>query len=309
MASEKRPRPRIRCAILGSGNIGTDLMAKLMRSRVLEVQAMAGIEAASPGLARAREAGVIASARGIDGLLELNPLPEIVFDATSAHAHRVHASRLGDAGIVAIDLTPAAVGDYVVPAVNLHERIGASNLNLVTCGGQATIPIVAAVNRVAAVEYAEIVATIASASAGPGTRQNIDEFTQTTARGLERLGGAKRGKAIIVLNPAEPPIMMRDTIYISFEPGASHEEIAASIGRMVREIQRYVPGYRLRTEPLFDEDRVTVMIEVEGAGDFLPRYSGNLDIMTAAAVRVGEEIARNMLSGLSPARPGAGGSV
>jgi acetaldehyde dehydrogenase len=309
MASEKRPRPRIRCAILGSGNIGTDLMAKLMRSRVLEVQAMAGIEAASPGLARAREAGVIASARGIDGLLELNPLPEIVFDATSAHAHRVHASRLGDAGIVAIDLTPAAVGDYVVPAVNLHERIGASNLNLVTCGGQATIPIVAAVNRVAAVEYAEIVATIASASAGPGTRQNIDEFTQTTARGLERLGGAKRGKAIIVLNPAEPPIMMRDTIYMSFEPGASHEEIAASIGRMVREIQRYVPGYRLRTEPLFDEDRVTVMIEVEGAGDFLPRYSGNLDIMTAAAVRVGEEIARNMLSGLSPARPGAGGSV
>lgn len=309
MASEKRPRPRIRCAILGSGNIGTDLMAKLMRSRVLEVQAMAGIEAASPGLARAREAGVIASARGIDGLLELNPLPEIVFDATSAHAHRVHARRLGDAGIVAIDLTPAAVGDYVVPAVNLHERIGASNLNLVTCGGQATIPIVAAVNRVAAVEYAEIVATIASASAGPGTRQNIDEFTQTTARGLERLGGAKRGKAIIVLNPAEPPIMMRDTIYISFEPGASHEEIAASIGRMVREIQRYVPGYRLRTEPLFDEDRVTVMIEVEGAGDFLPRFSGNLDIMTAAAVRVGEEIARNMLSGLSPARPGAGGSV
>jgi acetaldehyde dehydrogenase (acetylating) len=309
MASEKRPRPRIRCAILGSGNIGTDLMAKLMRSRVLEVQAMAGIEAASPGLARAREAGVIASARGIDGLLELNPLPEIVFDATSAHAHRVHARRLGDAGIVAIDLTPAAVGDYVVPAVNLHERIGASNLNLVTCGGQATIPIVAAVNRVAAVEYAEIVATIASASAGPGTRQNIDEFTQTTARGLERLGGAKRGKAIIVLNPAEPPIMMRDTIYISFEPGASHEEIAASIGRMVREIQRYVPGYRLRTEPLFDEDRVTVMIEVEGAGDFLPRFSGNLDIMTAAAVRVGEEIARNMLSGLLPARPGAGGSV
>jgi len=309
MASDERPRPRIRCAILGSGNIGTDLMAKLMRSRVLEVQAMAGIEAASPGLARAREAGIVASARGIDGLLELNPLPEIVFDATSAHAHRVHARRLGDAGIVAIDLTPAAVGDYVVPAVNLHERIGASNLNLVTCGGQATIPIVAAVNRVAAVEYAEIVATIASASAGPGTRQNIDEFTQTTARGLERLGGAKRGKAIIVLNPAEPPIMMRDTIYISFEPGASHEEIAASIGRMVREIQRYVPGYRLRTEPLFDEDRVTVMIEVEGAGDFLPRYSGNLDIMTAAAVRVGEEIARNMLSGLSPARPGAGGSA
>src|SRR5262249_39875257 len=270
---------RVRCAILGSGNIGADLMAKLMRSQTLEVQAMAGIEPASAGLARAREAGITVCDNGIDGLLALSPLPQIVFDATSAHAHREHASRLRDARIIAIDLTPAAVGEYVVPAVNLEERLGADNLNLVTCGGQATIPIVAAVNRVAPVEYAEIVATIASASAGPGTRQNIDEFTQTTARGLERLGGAKRGKAIIVLNPAEPPIVMRDTIYVCFERGASHEEVAASIKKMVYDIQQYVPGYRLRTEPIFDEDRVTVMIEVEGAGDFLPRYSGNLDIM------------------------------
>jgi acetaldehyde dehydrogenase (acetylating) len=285
---------RARCAILGSGNIGTDLMVKLMRSPALEVVAMAGIDPASEGLARARQAGLRVFENGIDGLLSMRPLPQIVFDATSARSHLEHAPRLRDAGIVAIDLTPAAVGDYVVPAVNLEERRGASNVNLVTCGGQATIPIVAAVSRVARVEYAEIVATIASASAGPGTRQNIDEFTETTARGLERLGGARRGKAIIVLNPADPPIMMRDTIYIRFAPGASQEEITASIRRMVREIQQYVPGYRLRAEPLFEEDQVTVMIEVEGAGDFLPRYSGNLDIMTAAAVRVGEETARNL---------------
>jgi acetaldehyde dehydrogenase (acetylating) len=285
---------RARCAILGSGNIGSDLMVKLMRSAALEVVAMAGIDRASEGLARARQAGLRVFENGIDGLLSMRPLPQIVFDATSARSHLEHAPRLRDAGIVAIDLTPAAVGDYVVPAVNLEERRGASNVNLVTCGGQATIPIVAAVSRVAQVEYAEIVATIASASAGPGTRQNIDEFTETTARGLERLGGARRGKAIIVLNPADPPIMMRDTIYVRFAPGASQEEITASIRRMVREIQQYVPGYRLRAEPLFEEDQVTVMIEVEGAGDFLPRYSGNLDIMTAAAVRVGEETARNL---------------
>jgi acetaldehyde dehydrogenase len=301
--SRRKSAPRARCAILGSGNIGTDLMVKLMRSEILEVVAMAGIDPASEGLARARQAGLAVFEDGIDGLLAMRPLPQIVFDATSARAHLAHAPRLKQAGIVAIDLTPAAVGDYVVPAVNLDERIGASNVNLVTCGGQATIPIVAAVSRVTQVEYAEIVATIASASAGPGTRQNIDEFTETTARGLERLGGARRGKAIIVLNPADPPIMMRDTIYIRYAPGASAEEIAASIRRMVREIQQYVPGYRLRAEPLFEEDQVTVMIEVEGAGDFLPRYSGNLDIMTAAAVRVGEEAARNLI------RSGAAGGL
>jgi len=290
---------RARCAILGSGNIGTDLMVKLLRSEVLELVAMAGIDPASEGLARARTAGIKTCEDGIDGLLSLTPLPEIVFDATSAHSHLKHAPKLREAGIIAIDLTPAAVGEYVVPAVNIGARVGADNLNLVTCGGQATIPIVAAVSRVAPVEYAEIVATIASASAGPGTRQNIDEFTQTTARGLERLGGARHGKAIIVLNPADPPIMMRDTIYVRFAAGASHEEITASIRRMVREMQQYVPGYRLRTEPLYEDDLVTVMLEVEGAGDFLPRYSGNLDIMTAAAVRVGEETARNLMAGRS----------
>lgn len=297
MASNGKVAPRVRCAILGSGNIGTDLLVKLRRSEVLEPVAMAGIDPGSEGLARARAAGIEAFENGIDGILAMAALPQIVFDATSAQSHLTHAPSLRAAGIIAIDLTPAAVGDYVVPAVNIGERLGADNLNLVTCGGQATIPIVAAVSRVAAVEYAEIVATIASASAGPGTRQNIDEFTQTTARGLERLGGARKGKAIIVLNPAEPPIMMRDTIYVRFAAGASHEEITASIRRMVREMQQYVPGYRLRAEPLFDDDQVTVMLEVEGAGDFLPRYSGNLDIMTAAAVRVGEETARTLMSG------------
>jgi len=301
--------PRVRCAILGSGNIGTDLMAKLLRSELLEVRLMAGIEVASEGLARARAAGLVTSSDGIDGLLAHSPLPKIAFDATSAQAHRKHAPRLREAGIIAIDLTPAAVGDYVVPVVNIQERLGAANLNLVSCGGQATIPIVAAVNRVAPVDYAEIVATIASASAGPGTRQNIDEFTQTTARGLERLGGARRGKAIIILNPADPPIIMRDTVYARFESGASHEEITASIRRMVREMQQYVPGYRLRAEPLFDGDQVTVLLEVEGAGDFLPRYSGNLDIMTAAAVRVGEEVARDLLSSRTPEDAAAGESL
>ena len=296
---------RIRCAILGSGNIGTDLMMKVLRSELLELGAMAGIDPASEGLVRARAAGIKACDNGIDGLLSLTPLPEIVFDATSARSHLEHAPKLREAGILAIDLTPAAVGAYVVPAVNLGERLGADNLNLVTCGGQATIPIVAAVSRVAPVEYAEIVATIASASAGPGTRQNIDEFTQTTARGLERLGGARQGKAIIVLNPADPPIMMRDTIYVRFAAGASHEQITASIRRTVREIQQYVPGYRLRAEPLYEDDLVTVMLEVEGAGDFLPRYSGNLDIMTAAAVRVGEETARSLLRARSNRRPAA----
>jgi acetaldehyde dehydrogenase (acetylating) len=295
MASTPARADKVRCAILGSGNIGTDLMIKLLRSETLQLVAMAGIDPASTGLARARDAGIRVFENGIDGILVMAPKPQIVFDATSAHSHLVHAPRLREAGMLAIDLTPAAVGDYVVPVVNIDQRRGANNLNLVTCGGQATIPIVAAVNRVAPVEYAEIVATIASASAGHGTRQNIDEFTQTTARGLERVGGARRGKAIIVLNPADPPIMMRDTIYVRFEAGASHEEIDASIRRMVREIQQYVPGYRLRMDPLFDADQVTVMLEVEGAGDFMPRYSGNLDIMTAAAVRVGEEAARHLL--------------
>lgn len=287
---------RVRCGILGSGNIGTDLMEKLRRSRVLELCLLAGIEPASEGLARARAAGVAVTAEGIDGVLAYRPKLEIVFDATSASAHRANAERLKQAGAVAIDLTPAAVGEYVVPTVNLRQHLEAPNVNLVSCGGQATIPIVAAVSRVAPVEYAEIVATISSRSAGPGTRQNIDEFTTTTARGLERLGGARRGKAIIVLNPAEPPIMMRDTVYARFAAGASEEEISASIRKMVREVQDYVPGYRLRNDPIYDGNQVTVLLEVEGAGDFLPRYSGNLDIMTAAAVKVAEEFAHAMIA-------------
>lgn len=285
----------IRCGILGSGNIGTDLMYKLLRSELLELAIVAGVEPQSEGLARARAEGLATTTEGIEGLLAFQPTVAIVFDATSAKAHRAHAQRLEAAGITTIDLTPAAVGQYVIPTVNLRDHLGAANVNMVSCGGQATIPIVAAVSRVANVEYAEIVATIASCSAGPGTRQNIDEFTETTARAIEQLGGARRGKAIIVMNPAEPPILMRDTVHVQFEAGASREAIAASIWQMIDEVKSYVPGYRSRTEPIFDGDRVTIVLEVEGAGDFLPKYSGNLDIMTAAAVRVGEEFARALL--------------
>ncbi len=294
---------RVKAAILGSGNIGTDLMVKLLRSRSIELTLVAGIDPASEGLAMARAAGVKTTTDGIDGLLAEGDDIEIVFDATSAAAHLQHAPRLREAGKVAIDLTPAAVGPYIVPGVNSLDLLEAPNVNLVSCGGQATIPIVAAINRCAPVEYAEIVATIASRSAGPGTRQNIDEFTQTTARGLETVGGAKKGKAIIILNPADPPIMMRDTVF-AFAPGADPEQVTRSITDAVESIQEYVPGYRLRTEPIFDGDgTVRVFIEVEGAGDYLPVYAGNLDIMTHAAVRVGEELA----SGLLARRQGSGG--
>ena len=288
---------RLRCGILGSGNIGTDLMYKLLRSELLELTIVAGLDPDSEGLARAAQSGVATTTDGLAGLLAHRPQPNLVFDATSAKAHREHAEQLKRANIIAVDLTPAAIGDYVIPTVNLGAHLGADNVNLVTCGGQATIPIVAAVHRICPVEYAEIVATISSRSAGPGTRQNIDEFTETTARALEQLGGAKRGKAIIIMNPADPPILMRDTVYVVFPDGESREAIAASILQMVDEVQRYVPGYRLRSEPIFDGNRVTVMLEVEGAGDYLPKYSGNLDIMTAAAVKVAEEIARNTASG------------
>jgi acetaldehyde dehydrogenase (acetylating) len=288
---------KVKVAVLGSGNIGTDLMLKLRRSSILEMTTMIGIDPASDGLARARDLGYVTIDSGLQGFLERPELADIVFDATSAKAHIRHARALKNAGKLAVDLTPAAVGALVVPTVNLHEHLDEMNINLVTCGGQATIPIVHAVNRVCPVQYAEIVATISSKSAGPGTRANIDEFTETTARGIELIGGAKKGKAIIILNPAEPPILMRDTVYALVDREKMDEEaIINSIVDMVKTIQTYVPGYRLRTEPIIDDNKVTVFLEVEGAGDYLPKYSGNLDIMTAAAVKAAEEFARHRLS-------------
>jgi acetaldehyde dehydrogenase (acetylating) len=293
---------QIRAAILGSGNIGTDLMYKLKRSRALIPTIMAGIIPESDGLARAHAEGLTTTHGGIEGLLQREDLFDIVFEATTARAHLEHAPLLEKAGKVAIDLTPAAVGPYVIPMVNLEEHVGEPNVNLVSCGGQATVPLVSAMKSSSPVAYAEIVATIASKSAGPGTRQNIDEFTDTTARGLERIGGAAKGKAIIVLNPAEPPILMRNTIYGIVEE-SDPEELRKSIEEMVARIQEYVPGYRLRAKPLIEDfpgrqqKKVTLYVEVEGAGDYLPQYAGNLDIMTSAAVKVGEEIGKHLRAG------------
>lgn len=287
---------KVKAGIIGSGNIGSDLMVKLMKSETLELTTMMGIDASSRGMQHAKKMGLTVFDNGIEGLAENPDLVDIVFDATSAGAHIHNAGIAKKLGKQMLDLTPAAIGPFVVPAVNLHENLHAENVNLITCGGQATIPIIHAINRVAKVEYGEIIATISSRSAGPGTRANIDEFTETTAKGIEQVGGAKRGKAIIILNPAEPPIMMRDTIHAIVEEGSmDKEEITASVQRMVRHVQSYVPGYKLRTEPIFDGNNVTVFLEIEGAGHYLPKYAGNLDIMTSAAVKVAEEFAKNRL--------------
>ncbi|MFS2105284.1 acetaldehyde dehydrogenase (acetylating) [Ralstonia sp. Ralssp135] len=298
-------------AIIGSGNIGTDLMIKVLRNaQHLEMGAMVGIDPNSDGLARATRLGVPNTSGGIDGLVAMPNFGDIriAFDATSASAHAHHAKVLRQHGVQVIDLTPAAIGPFVVPVVNLFEHVEAPNVNMVTCGGQATIPIVAAVSRVAPVHYAEIVASIASRSAGPGTRANIDEFTETTSKAVETVGGAARGKAIIVLNPAEPPLMMRDTVYCLTDKDADTAAIADSIEAMVAAVASYVPGYRLKQAVQFDRytadsplalhanDRraglkVSVFLEVEGAAHYLPSYAGNLDIMTSAALAAAEQIA------------------
>ncbi|MFC7757723.1 acetaldehyde dehydrogenase (acetylating) [Catellatospora bangladeshensis] len=291
-------------AVIGSGNIGTDLMIKVLRlSESLRMVAMVGIDPESDGLARAARLGVATTAEGVDGLVKMPEFAEVdvVFDATSAKAHRYHDEVLRRHGKVVIDLTPAAIGPYVVPTVNLDEHLDQPNVNMVTCGGQATVPIVAAVSAVTPVAYGEIVASIASRSAGPGTRANIDEFTETTARAIEVVGGAGRGKAIIVLNPAEPPLLMRDTVYcLCPDADADRAAIAASVEDMVKQVQGYVPGYRLKqqvqfdtvTVPMFDAPalQVSVFLEVSGAGHYLPAYAGNLDIMTSAALRTAERL-------------------
>jgi acetaldehyde dehydrogenase len=280
-------------AIVGSGNIGTDLMFKIMRSEVLELRCMVGVDPASDGLKRAADLGIEASAEGVPWLLSRDELPDVVFEATSAYAHRAHAPMYAEHGVRVVDLTPAAIGPYVVPTVNLEEHIGLPNVNMVTCGGQATIPMVRAVSRVTEVGYAEIVASVASLAAGPGTRANIDEFTRTTAGAVAKVGGAKRGKAIIVLNPANPPVIMRDTIFAAIPDDADRDAIVESVRAMEADVQAYVPGYRLTADPQFDDGRVAIFVEVEGAGDYFPAYAGNLDIMTAAATKVGEMIARH----------------
>lgn len=307
---------KVKVGIIGSGNIGTDLMIKVLRNaKHLEMGAMVGIDPASDGLARASRMGVPITAEGIDGLVALPGFKDIriVFDATSAGAHAKHNKVLQEHGVQVIDLTPAAIGPYVIPSINLDEKLDATNINMVTCGGQATIPMVAAVSQVAKVHYAEIIASISSKSAGPGTRANIDEFTETTSKAIQVLGGAQRGKAIIILNPAEPPLIMRDTVFTLSEPG-DQDAIRASIEAMAARVQSYVPGYRLKQDvqfELFDESRplnvpglgkltglkTSVFLEVEGAAHYLPAYAGNLDIMTSAALACAERLAETRLAG------------
>ncbi len=300
---------KINCAIIGSGNIGTDLLYKLKRSELLNPVWMVGIEPESEGLARARDLGLKTTHEGVDGLVPhvLDDEVKIAFDATSAYVHQDNSDKLTALGVMMIDLTPAAIGPYCVPPINLAEHAGKRepNVNMVTCGGQATIPMVYAVSRVQPVKYGEIVATVSSKSVGPGTRKNIDEFTRTTSGAVEKIGGAKQGKAIIVINPADPPLIMRDTIHCLTEDEPDQAAITQSVHDMIAEVQKYVPGYTLKNGPVFDGNRVTVFLEVEGLGDFLPKYAGNLDIMTASAARTAEMFAEEMLAGRLNFEPAA----
>ena len=292
---------KIKCALIGSGNIGTDLIYKVKRSPVLEPVWMVGIDAASEGLARARSMGLKTTADGVDGLLQhvLADDIQIAFDATSAYVHPENSRKLNELGVMMIDLTPAAIGPLCVPPVNLREHADKSemNVNMISCAGQATIPIVHAVARVQPVDYAEIVASLASKSIGPGTRANLDEFTYTTSDAIVRVGGARRGKAIAIINPAEPPLIMRNTINCLTDDQPDEARIVDSVLTMITEVQKYVPGYRLVNGPVFDGKRVSVFMEVAGLGDYLPKYAGNLDIMTAAACRTAEMFAEEILSG------------
>ena len=298
---------KIKCALIGPGNIGTDLLAKLKRSPVLEPVWMVGIDPESDGLKRAREMGIKTTSEGVDGLVPhmVADGVQIVFDATSAYVHAENSRKVNALGALMIDLTPAAIGPFCVPPVNLIEHVGKGemNVNMVTCGGQATIPMVAAVSRVQPVAYGEIIATVSSKSAGPGTRKNIDEFTRTTASAVEKVGGAKKGKAIIILNPAEPPLIMRDTVHCLTETEPDQAKITESIHAMIKEVQKYVPGYKLVNGPVFDGKRVSVFLEVEGLGDYLPKYAGNLDIMTAAAARTAEMFAEEIIAGRLTLKP------
>jgi len=292
---------KIKAAIIGPGNIGTDLLMKAQRSSFIEPVWMVGVIPDSPGLSRAAEMGLKTTAEGVDGMLPhmKEDGVQICFDATSAYVHAENSRKVNELGAVMIDLTPAAIGPFCVPPVNLDAAVAekAMNVNMVTCGGQATIPLVAAVSRVQPVSYAEIVATVSSRSAGPGTRKNIDEFTRTTSRGIEVVGGADSGKAIIVINPAEPPLIMRDTIHCLTKDAPDEDAITLSVHEMITEVQKYVPGYKLKNGPVFDDNRVSIYMEVEGLGDFLPKYAGNLDIMTAAGLRTAEMYAEEILAG------------
>jgi acetaldehyde/propanal dehydrogenase len=292
---------KLKAVIIGPGNIGTDLLMKMMRSDWVEPVWMVGIDPESEGLKRAKEFGLKVSSTGVDGMLDkvIEDDIRIAFDATSAYVHVENSRKLNELGVIMVDLTPAAIGPFCVPPVNLKQHASQleMNVNMVTCGGQATIPMVAAVSQVQDVAYGEIVATVSSRSVGPGTRQNIDEFTRTTAGAVEAVGGADKGKAIIIINPAEPPLMMRDTIHCLTKDTPDQEEITASVHNMVKEVQKYVPGYKLVNGPVFDGNKVSVFMEVEGLGDFLPKYAGNLDIMTAAGLRTAEMFAEEAANG------------